>query len=190
MLSNIVNITLSSLTVLAQIIVIYLAVIILIKKKTHPLLGRPFQWIGRRGMIFAFIVALIAMVGSLTYSDILGYEPCKLCWYQRILMYPLVLLFGMAIWRKENFILPYAMLLSTIGGAIALYHYTVQLGLVAAPCSVSGYSVSCAKVFTMRFGYITIPMMAFSAFMLILFLTMLSNKAQGGETVNETSDRL
>lgn len=182
--ADIVNLALSSLTVIAQIIIVYLALIILIKKKNHPLLGKPFRWIEGKGMLFAFIVALIAMLGSLTYSDVLGYEPCMLCWYQRILMYPLVFLLGMAIWRKERFILPYAMMLSIIGGAIALYHYTVQLGLVAVPCSVSGYSVSCAKVFTLRFGYITIPLMAFSAFMLILFLTMLSRRANADSKIS------
>ncbi len=174
--SNIVNLALSSLAIVAEAIVVYLAVVILIKKKAHPLLGMPFRWIESRGMLFAFIVALVATLGSLTYSDILGYEPCKLCWYQRIFMYSLVPLLGMAIWRKDRSFLPYAIMMSIVGGLIAVYHYTVQLGFVPAPCSVSGYSVSCAKVFVLRFGYITIPVMAFSAFLLILFLLRLSRR--------------
>lgn len=145
-------------------------------KRSHKVLGKPFALIEKHGILFGFIVALIAMLGSLTYSDVLGYEPCKLCWYQRIFMYPQVFLLGLALFRKERFIIPYALFLAVIGEIIALYHYTVQLGLFPAPCSVSGYSVSCAKVFTLQFGYITIPLMAFTAFVLIVFCMLFSKK--------------
>ncbi len=179
-IADIVNPALSSLTVLGQIIIVYLAAIILLKKKAHPVLGKPFRWIESHGMLFALIVALAAMIGSLIYSDVIGFEPCKLCWYQRIFMYPLVPILGMAIWRKDRAILPYVIMMAAIGELIAIYHYIVQLGLVPAPCSVSGYSVSCAKVFTLRFGYITIPLMAFTAFILILFFVTLTRKQQVG----------
>ncbi len=184
--ADIVNLALSSLTVIAQIIIVYLALVILIKKKNHPLLGKPFRWIEKHGIAFALIIALVAMLGSLTYSDILGYEPCKLCWYQRIFMYPLVPLLGLALWRKEKTIIPYAIFLAIIGEIIAIYHYIVQLGLVPAPCSVSGYSVSCAKVFILRFGYITIPLMAFTAFILILFFLMQARPARDAAQSSES----
>lgn len=182
-MADIVNLALSSLTLLAQIAIAYLAVVLLIRKNNHPLLGKPFRWIERHGFAFMLIVAIVAMLGSLTYSDILGYEPCKLCWYQRICMYPLVPLFLIALWKKEKMILPYSFVLAFIGGLIALYHYIVQLGIVAAPCSVSGYSVSCAKVFTMRFGYITIPMMALSAFVLILIMIFIIKTENAQPTI-------
>lgn len=129
-----------------------------------------------RGLFVAFIVSLLAMLGSLTYSDIIGYEPCKLCWFQRIAMYPQVVLMGVAIFRKDEWMKIYGVILSAIGGAIALYHYVGQLGYTALPCSAIGYSVSCSQKFVLEFGYITIPMMAFSAFALILTALLLSLK--------------
>lgn len=129
------------------------------------------SFVKRNGVIFAFIVTLFAVLGSLSYSDILGYEPCKLCWYQRIMMYPQLILLGIALYTRDRSASFYAITLSLIGAAIALLHYVVQLGLIKVGCSTVGYSVSCAKVFTMNLGYITIPMMAFTAFIMnALFL--------------------
>lgn len=175
-LAAVLNTTLSLLTIVGQIFAVYLFVILMIGKRSHKVLGKPFLLLEKHGIVFAFIISLIAMLGSLTYSDVLGYEPCKLCWYQRIFMYPQVFLLGLALFRKEKFIIPYALFLAVIGEIIALYHYTVQLGVFPAPCSVSGYSVSCAKVFILQFGYITIPLMAFTAFVLIIFALLFSKK--------------
>lgn len=164
-LANIVNYTLSTLTVLGQISVLVVAVMIILKKYDNVVMN----FLAKNGMKISFAVALLAMLGSLTYSDILHYEPCKLCWFQRIFMYPEVVLLGLGLLRKDNAISFYALILSVIGAPIAFYHYLVQLGLVKAGCSTVGYSVSCAKYFTMNFGYITIPMMAFTAFLMIAF---------------------
>jgi len=172
MFTQIVNFCLSLLTVIGQIIIIYLAIVILFKN-IKPSFKKPLAWIERHSLLFSFIVALIAMLGSLTYSDVIGYEPCKLCWYQRILMYPEVFLFGLALFRKEKSILPYALTLAIIGQFIAFYHFIIQLGVLPAPCTVSGYSVSCAKVFVLQFGYITIPLMAFTAFIMIIFFSLI-----------------
>jgi disulfide bond formation protein DsbB len=190
-LADIVNLTLSDLTLAGQILIIVLSIIILARawktgtknggSNTHssqiqPTTTKILSFISRNGILLAFIVALVSMSGSLTYSDILGYEPCKLCWFQRICMYPEVLLLGVALYRREKSIIPYALLLAVFGEIIALYHYIVQLGLVPAPCTVSGYSVSCAKKFVLTYGYITIPLMAFTAFVMIIYFLMLAQK--------------
>lgn len=120
-----------------------------------------------KATLITFVVSGLAMAGSLTYSDVIGYAPCVLCWYQRIFMYPLVFLTGIALYRRDVSMRLYALVLSCIGGAIALWHYLGQLGFGTLPCSAVGYSVSCAERFVMQYGYITIPMMAFSAFLLI-----------------------
>lgn len=121
------------------------------------------------------LIALTATLGSLFYSDIAGYTPCKLCWYQRILMYPQVLLVGIALFLKDKKVVFYTLGLSLVGAVIAAYHYAIQLGLSPlTPCSSVGYSVSCAEKFVMQFGYITIPMMSFSAFVLIAVLSLYS----------------
>lgn len=138
-----------------------------------------WRWFSKHALWFGFIVSLVAMLGSLYYSDVLGYEPCNLCWYQRIFMYPQAFLFGLALWRREPFrIWAYSGLLSLIGGLIALFHYYIQTSpqpLVTLPCSALGYSASCTETFAVQMGYITIPMMALSAFILLLILGRLSS---------------
>lgn len=130
------------------------------------------------------MVALVAMVGSLIYSEIIGYEPCKLCWLQRIFMYSQVILLGMALFKKDYKIISYSIVLSIIGAIIAGYHYLLQLGVASGlPCSAVGYSVSCSQRFVMQYGYITIPMMALSAFVLITLL-LSSHYQNKGAIVN------
>ncbi|MBI2459065.1 MAG: disulfide bond formation protein B [Parcubacteria group bacterium] len=127
------------------------------------------NFFAKRALIFSFIVALMATLGSLFYSEIAGYEPCKLCWFQRILMYPQAIILGLAWLKKDYNIALYSLVLSSLGALIAAYHYLLQIGLAPAiGCSAVGYSISCAQRFVMRFGYITIPMMSLTAFLLII----------------------
>lgn len=120
-------------------------------------------------MLLALVVAVVATTGSLFYSEIAGYEPCTLCWYQRILMYPQVLLLGLAvIGGNASCAVTPCLILSLGGMGVAAFHYLLQLGVLApTSCSAVGYAVSCAERFMMHFGYITIPLMAFTAFALI-----------------------
>lgn len=168
---TILNTTVSWLTVLGQIfIVIVLAQ--LIRGKVD---GKYMTLIGKKGVLFGAIIALVAMIGSLSYSDIVGYEPCHLCWYQRIFMYSQVFLLGIAAFKNglhRKIVSYYGLILSGIGAVIAFAHYLLQLGIVDFSCAAVGYSVSCAKVFTMNLGYITIPLMAFTAFMM-MFVSLL-----------------
>ena len=123
----------------------------------------------------ALIVSLTATLGSLYFSEIAGYEPCKLCWYQRILMYPQVLLLSVSILRREFFIKWHLTGLSILGAVIAAYHYYLQWGgNPLVPCSTVGYSVDCAKTFILEFGFISIPFMALTAFLLITLLMLFS----------------
>ncbi len=167
--------TISSLiafaTVLAQILALVLIVALLTKGEVSEKIKR---FCGAKAPHFAFLFTLAAMVGSLFYSDIALYEPCKLCWYQRILMYPMVLLLGLSLAWKDRAILRYVQVFSAVGFLMATYHYLLQLGWVpSVVCSTVGYSVDCAKVFVMQFGYITIPVMAATAFLLsFLFSTL------------------
>ena len=181
-MSEIGNFVLASLTVIAQIISVILIVIYfrhhkkesIIKKIIHVFFkpkgveSKTLLFVQQHGMLLAFIVALTAVLGSLFYSEILGYEPCKLCWYQRIFIYPQVVLLGIALWKKDTHIIKYSLALAIIGGLIAINHYILQITNVSIlPCSAVGYSVSCSKVFVLRFGYITIPLMAVSASVLM-----------------------
>lgn len=151
----------SILTVIGQVIVISIIFSSAIRRKT-----------GNKALLFSFIVALIATAGSLIFSEVLKLEPCKLCWFQRIFMYPQVVLLGLATLKKDKNIANYGIVLSIIGAIIAAYHYFLQIILVPKSfCPAIGYSVSCSDTFAPIFGYITIPLMAFTAFvMIILFL--------------------
>lgn len=168
-----INQLLGILTVVGQFTIICLFFIFLFRKSNNKRVGKIINYFKRYGLIAAFLVSLIATGGSLFYSEVAKYEPCKLCWFQRIFMYPQVVLLGMALLKRDKKIADYSIILSSIGALIALYHYNLQLGMSPLiPCSTVGYSVSCAQKFVMQFGYITIPMMAFTAFLLIIALMM------------------
>lgn len=140
--------------------------------------SRLIKFFSKKALYFSFLVALAATLGSLFYSEIAHFEPCKLCWFQRILMYPLVLLIAMAIHKRDKGISDYIIAMSVIGMVIAGYHYYLQRGgATILPCSAVGYSVSCSQNFTMEFGYVTIPMMSLTAFILIMILMWIYKKA-------------
>lgn len=115
-------------------------------------------------------LASVATAGSLYFSNILKYEPCQLCWFQRIFMYPLILILGIGIMFEDDNVTDYALPLTMIGLPIAFYHSLIQRysQFHSAGCSV--LSVSCSTEYTFHFGYITIPVMATTAFLGILIL--------------------
>lgn len=154
-------------TVAMQVLSIFLLIAIVVRKSFPSQLN----FFGKNATLFAFIVALATMVGSIFYSGVIGYEPCALCWYQRIFMYPQVFLLGLALVKKDRNIIPYSLLLSAVGAVIAAYHYLVQAGITDNLFCLTGESsVSCSQRYFVSFGYITIPMMSLSAFLLIIFL--------------------
>ena len=125
----------------------------------------------------AFLVSLVATGGSLFLSEVMHYIPCNLCWFQRIFMYPLVLLLGRAALRDDRNIAGYALPLSVIGGLFSLYHYGEQKvpGMASiAPCRVG---VPCDKDYLDWFGVITIPLLALIAFAMITVLLVLVVRA-------------
>jgi disulfide bond formation protein DsbB len=159
------NITfmLSFLTAIGQIFLVVSVLYFLIKKNQPEFFKKNALW-------FSFLISLIATLGSLFYSEIAGYEPCVLCWYQRILMYPEVVILLLALIKKEGRrIADYVLTLSIVGAAIAAFNYYLQVkGAGSFACSTVGYSTDCSETFFMTFGYITIPLMALTAFLLII----------------------
>lgn len=118
--------------------------------------------------LIAWAAAFFATTGSLFFSEILKWPPCILCWYQRIFMYPLVLIIGIGIWKKDRVMPLYALTLAGIGGLIALFHSLLQWKIIpdaVAPCA---QGVSCTTVHIKLLGFITIPSMSLGAFIIIL----------------------
>jgi len=168
------NFILAVLTVLSQIFIVLSVVCLILFRGKYVFIENFFA---KYGLLFAFITALVSMLASLFYSEIAGYTPCELCWYQRIVMYPQVLLLAIALYFKDKKIIKYLIALSIIGAVIALYHHLMQIGAISSlSCSAVGYSISCVQIFVMRFGYITLPLMAFTAFLQIIVLMLFSLK--------------
>jgi disulfide bond formation protein DsbB len=117
----------------------------------------------------AFIVAMLATVGSLYFSEVARFEPCRLCWYQRIAMYPLVVILGIAAVRRDPGVAIYARALAAIGALISIYHLALEWipGLDTGAC---GLGPSCSVVWFREFGFISLPALALAAFLAIFTL--------------------
>jgi disulfide bond formation protein DsbB len=111
----------------------------------------------------ATVVAIVATAGSLYFSEVLGLIPCELCWYQRILMYPLVLVLGVAALENRSGVYRTALPLSVLGIAIAAYHSWLQISGSSGACSIG---VGCAAV-QYRFLGLSVPNLSLIAFVLI-----------------------
>lgn len=184
MSANFLNQVFGILTIIAQAVIVAVILLRFLAGSQAAIFSR----LARAGLVLALLVAAAATLGSLLYSEVIGYEPCKLCWFQRIFMYPLVVLLGLAAWRKDRGAAVYGIVLAGAGGMIALYHYLLQLGLAPSlSCSAVGYSVSCAKVFVLQYGYISFPLMAATAFAFIVVMLSISLSSRKREKENLTT---
>ncbi|MBK9438801.1 MAG: disulfide bond formation protein B [Chloracidobacterium sp.] len=112
----------------------------------------------------AWTIVLTGMVGSLFFSEVMELPPCVLCWYQRIAMYPLILIIGIGIIRRDPSWKIYALSLSLVGLAISIYHNLLYYGFIPesiTPCTVG---VPCNAVQLEWLGFITIPLMGLVGF--------------------------
>lgn len=120
-------------------------------------------------ILFAFLVAVIATAGSLFYSEVIGFTPCKLCWFQRVTTYPLIIILGVGILdinyseNSPKLVYIYAIILSGISTTVALYHSYIQLAAESGVCS-SG----CSVVIYRAFGILSIPNQSLIANSIIL----------------------
>ncbi len=129
------------------------------------------------GYYVAFATALLATVGSLYFSEALGLAPCVLCWYQRSMMYPLVLIIGVGILRRDRNLSYFVLPLSLVGLAVAIYQNLLYYGVLAealSPCSVTG--PSCVDPKSQSIGLITIPMLSLIAFLVITVIMSINLK--------------
>jgi len=126
----------------------------------------------------SLLIAAISTIGSLIFSEILNYPPCILCWYQRIVMYPLVIILAVGIWKKDKFLAYLVLPFSIIGLIIATYHNLLYYNIITesvAPCTLG---ISCTTKYIEWFGFITIPLLSFAAFLTITILMILYKKYQ------------
>jgi disulfide bond formation protein DsbB len=127
-------------------------------------------------LYLAWAVALIAMLGSLYYSNIEGFIPCVLCWYQRIAIYPLVILIPAGILMKDKNLPNYVLSLSIVGLAISLYHNLLYYKVLPESISPCTDGVSCLTKYVEYFGFIAIPLLSFLALATITTLVVIHKK--------------
>ena len=170
------SLTLAILTVITQIFAIKILVVYVFRKRLAHV--APMRWLKKIALPLAFLIALAGVVGSLIYSNIIGFDPCVLCWWQRIFLYPLVPILGVALFRRDHTnVVRYALPLTVIGAGFSTYHYIIQRFTPhVASCDVMGQSASCAGFYVFEFGYITIPLMCLTAFVAIMGLLLFVNK--------------
>lgn len=124
----------------------------------------------------SLVIAATSTLGSLYFSEILKLTPCILCWYQRIAMYPLIIIFTVGIWKKDKNIPFFALPLSIIGLIISFYHNLLYYKIIpesTAPCTLG---ISCTTKQIEWFGFLTIPLLSLLAFATITILMLLHKK--------------
>lgn len=129
-------------------------------------------------LLFSWVVAIFSTMGSLFFSEVLHYVPCELCWCQRILMYPMIIILGMAIYEQNNKIYLYILPSSIVGLVISGYHYCLQKISSLQQFEICTTGVPCSGEYINWLGFITIPLLAFVAFLLITVSMMIVCKNQ------------
>ena len=164
------NVTLGFGTILLQVLSVVALLLLFLRPKEK---SRDFylDFIDKHFLTLTFFLAFFASVFPLVYSEIIHFLPCYLCWWQRIFMFPLVLMFGVALWDKDRKVIRYALPLLCAGFLVSAYqNFFYYFGEVSnLPCDASG--VSCYQHIVSEFGgYISIPMMALTVFFALLTL--------------------
>lgn len=119
-------------------------------------------------LALAWVTATVAMLGSLYLSDVMNFTPCRLCWYQRIAMYPLVLLLGIAVVRNDLYTAKrYLIPLAAVGALLSTYHYQLER-FPQQPALSCGLEVLCNVAIANVWGFVSVPFMALAAFVLIV----------------------
>ena len=170
------NTILSTLTLIIGVsIILFLAYYFILKiEKDKKKIKKIKKFFEEKGAIIIFLVALTATLGSLFYSEIAKYGVCTLCWYQRIFMYPIVIISGLMLKTKSKELIETTKIMAIIGAIIATYHYAIQIIPTNVICDAN--SISCATKPFLTFGYISIPMMALTAFIAIIITTIMMKK--------------
>lgn len=167
---SIITPLLTYLTILLQIVFVFLVLAYAFRSSWGKEI---IDFVSKQSLRLGLLVTSGAVIGSLLYSNIVGFEPCELCWWQRIFLFPQMIIFLVAIIKKKKGVFSYIVPLSIIGAVISFYHSYIQLGGETSilPCTAEG--AACTKVFVLEYGYITIPTMALTAFLFILLLAFI-----------------
>jgi len=123
-----------------------------------------------------WLIAMAALFGSLFISEVMGIEPCVLCWWQRIFIYPLAVLFLIGLIPFDRSVVRYTLPLAVIGLGFSVYHYLVYSGFIPESLQPCSDALSCAEINLELMGFITIPMLSIYAYSGIIVLLVIFRK--------------
>jgi len=134
----------------------------------------PTSWMA---IFFCWLLAATATLGSLFFSEVMEIQPCVLCWYQRIFMYPLVVIFLVGLFPLDRSVVRYALPIAVIGWGISVYHYLLYSGYIPENMQPCSQGVSCTEINLELLGFITIPMLSILSYSAIIaFLLVFKNR--------------
>lgn len=125
-------------------------------------------------LYLTWILACAAVLGSLFFSELMRLEPCHLCWYQRSTIYPLAFVMGIAAYRGDRSIVPYAIALVIVGLILSGYQIVIQEVPEWQPIELCGAGPNCTDKIDIGLGPITIPMLSFAALLIMLALLIIA----------------
>jgi disulfide bond formation protein DsbB len=131
-------------------------------------------WLNRHSMYLALLAAWTALCGSLYFSEVRGYVPCVLCWYQRILMYPLSAVIAVGLLRRDPHLPYYVLPLSLYGLGMSTYHYLLEKTDLFAGAAACSQGVACTTQWINWFGFVTIPFLALVAFLIVTLMSVIA----------------
>jgi disulfide bond formation protein DsbB len=152
------------------------SVIALILLFLKPRDNKFLNFIDKHYLVLGFVLSLVSSLFPLVYSEIINFLPCYLCWWQRIFMFPLFFIFGVAIWYKDRKIVKYVLPLMSAGFLVSAYqNFFYYFGESSSlPCDASG--VSCYQRLVSEFGgYISIPMLALTSFFALITIVLVAH---------------
>lgn len=134
------------------------------------------QFICKYALYFAWLLAVCGFVSSVYFGEILGIDPCRLCWYQRMALFPLVILLGIAAYRDDRHIVPYALPLAVFGAFFAIYQALGEQFPAMLGSSLCGHAHPCGDPVFALFGAITLAAMSAAGFLAIIVLLIVSRQ--------------
>jgi disulfide bond formation protein DsbB len=174
------------------VVALVLAIAALVSRRVRASVLHLASSVAPQAVLFAWIVATVTTLGSLYYSEHAGFTPCELCWYQRILMYPLVIVLGVAVLRRDRAVWMTALAFVVLGAPLSLYHWLVERVPAFEETSSCSATVPCNTPWFEKLGFVTLAWMAMSSFLLIGVLMVcraLGGRAVAAEPVAGTVDR-
>jgi disulfide bond formation protein DsbB len=165
----------TTLVLVSNIVFVFSLLVIFFDRKVR---AEAYRLADKHILALVFGISFSALLGSLVYSNIIGYPPCELCWIQRIFMYPQAVISALALWKRDKSIVGYLLPLTILGGLVAFYHSLTNWGFGTGLLACTATGGECARVYVDAYGYITIPFMAFSTFVYLFAVSMIYFKAR------------